>query len=1162
MNKKLTLMAAMCLTTLMLNAQGWIEPKITSADYAELKVSSATPGDTTYYYLYNVDTEGFLTNYVTAHSQWSTHAAIGSTGNRMFINRYEIDGEEWDGQTVYINNYYNSQWYRVFASSVTNAFIDYQSDGFPIWNMEHDGLIYKFSVSDSNTGLDAEMAEYLGKSYMGLDIYDDDYLTAGRKPITPMIDVSEGEGGQAIHWAFIPEDVYKPYAEKLSAYNAAMALAEAIESVKTEYPGFDTAAYDAVYNNTESTAAQLDEARQQLAHDLYDYRIKTVLEGATGSDPRDATSFIENPDFENGNADGWTISIGSTGASGYQGDSYRNGDVSISNFIQAWRATYNVTTNTLGDGRIYTTVRDLPAGKYKIECDAISAFRLDGGGAPKVTGVTFYVTNSADVDMSREVATEDYLPEHYSMVFAMQEAGTIEFGLKARSATASWIAADNFRLTYYGEVTDPKQAELDGLVAEYENAFPDLDDVIASRAVKEAFTAEIEKCKELTEGFEAEIAELKAAYNAVLSSIEDYKLLKIALDECQEYMENLSETFPELANQLGDFQMELESEYEDRTADSEYCQGASAMVHDKIMQEIAENEKAGDEITAILVNPNFSKRDQGWTWNPKNAADVKQPASANPVITAYGTTFDISQTVTGLKPGIYRVDVQGYYRTTSETDAYNEYAAGNSTEICAELYLNNIAGKLMNAFDDCTDMTLTSNSFQIPDGENAGKWVPASGGDCSNAFGADPDLYRNSVYGYVGEDGVLTIGVRQTSNPRSACYTAIDNFRLFYAGVDDEAVAKVVEVLQADADDLAEVIMSKEARQGMDAAIQTVKDADEDGIIAAIGAFYDAVVAAKASATKHEGLIDEYDKITNALLDYPDASAEKIADLQAIQTEVETALSEGCESDEACDDLITRVGKAIVALKLPDGIASADNPLDYSCLLINPDLDQDSGNSDKNVPGWDRGSCNGYKSNTFSSFGAASHLYQTVTGLPEGNYIIEAQGLYRAGDTGGDASRYNADPTADRLAFVFGTTSEGTVSATLMRNSDCGTVEKLHNDCHQETINGQALYVPYSTGSCIAYFNAGYYITRINIHVPADGRLELGIDKPEYISNDYMNINYIHLLYLGNDDADAIRDITPILSAGDGAIYNVNGQKLQTLQQGINIVNGKKVLVK
>ncbi len=44
------------------------------------------------------------------------------------------------------------------------------------------------------------------------------------------------------------------------------------------------------------------------------------------------------------------------------------------------------------------------------------------------------------------------------------------------------------------------------------------------------------------------------------------------------------------------------------------------------------------------------------------------------------------------------------------------------------------------------------------------------------------------------------------------------------------------------------------------------------------------------------------------------------------------------------------------------------------------------------------------------------------------------------------------------------------------------------------------------------------------------------------------------------DDADGINSLTPALSEGEGAIYNLAGQRISKMQKGINIVNGKKVL--
>ena len=50
------------------------------------------------------------------------------------------------------------------------------------------------------------------------------------------------------------------------------------------------------------------------------------------------------------------------------------------------------------------------------------------------------------------------------------------------------------------------------------------------------------------------------------------------------------------------------------------------------------------------------------------------------------------------------------------------------------------------------------------------------------------------------------------------------------------------------------------------------------------------------------------------------------------------------------------------------------------------------------------------------------------------------------------------------------------------------------------------------------------------------------------------------LTFVFEDDADGIDSLTPALSKGEGAIYNLAGQRMNKMQKGINIVNGKKVL--
>ncbi len=54
----------------------------------------------------------------------------------------------------------------------------------------------------------------------------------------------------------------------------------------------------------------------------------------------------------------------------------------------------------------------------------------------------------------------------------------------------------------------------------------------------------------------------------------------------------------------------------------------------------------------------------------------------------------------------------------------------------------------------------------------------------------------------------------------------------------------------------------------------------------------------------------------------------------------------------------------------------------------------------------------------------------------------------------------------------------------------------------------------------------------------------------------------IRLYFDGTEEATGIENLTPVLYEAKGAVFNLQGQQLSAPQRGINIVNGKKVLVK
>ncbi len=76
-------------------------------------------------------------------------------------------------------------------------------------------------------------------------------------------------------------------------------------------------------------------------------------------------------------------------------------------------------------------------------------------------------------------------------------------------------------------------------------------------------------------------------------------------------------------------------------------------------------------------------------------------------------------------------------------------------------------------------------------------------------------------------------------------------------------------------------------------------------------------------------------------------------------------------------------------------------------------------------------------------------------------------------------------------------------------------------------------------------------------------RLDVNVEYVETISDVVSHV--VRRLPVGMtvvNDATVIRSLTPTLFEGGGAVYNLNGQRLKAPQRGLNIVDGKKVIVK
>lgn len=209
------------------------------------------------------------------------------------------------------------------------------------------------------------------------------------------------------------------------------------------------AAYNELYakfDNTDNmTNAELQALIDECEYVIALIKMPSGLEDATDDEPIDLTEIITNADFAQGNANGWTLNLPNSNSLGYQGATYTNGDVSVAQFVEAWRSN----NTPLENGTIEQTIHALPAGTYVLGVDIIVS--KQNGSASDTKGVYLFASEDGGDRVAFEVATENGAPQHFELTFKKETAASaVTIGIEARSTTANWIAADNFTLVYYG----------------------------------------------------------------------------------------------------------------------------------------------------------------------------------------------------------------------------------------------------------------------------------------------------------------------------------------------------------------------------------------------------------------------------------------------------------------------------------------------------------------------------------------------------------------------------------------------------------------------------------------------------------------------------------------------------------------------------------------
>lgn len=1122
--------------------------------------------DTAMYYLYNEDACAFFTE----GNAWGTQASYTneSTGLKVMFTKDIVDGE-WDGKTFFINDFSNAKngWKKLFIDNGSQMFVDLGAQANYFWECVQNGDAYRFFGAAKNPVYNCIDYE---ESYMGID-----KSNAGNV-LFPFLDMaSEPDFAAAnylVDWKLVPVEEAEALLAKIAPYQAANALKELIDQYSADPAAKDIAddiaKAQAVYDNAASTVEELIAAKNALML-AYNY---LSIAGATEDSPKDATGFFKNPDFTVGNINGWDLGFVSgqnVTNLGYQNHTYTNGEVTFTHFIEAWANSDFAGTGkrSLGDGRLSQTLPSLPAGKYVFSCDAIAVTQDDQQTPCKGA---YLFAESGEYNWKTEIHTGNEKPEHFEFTF-ITLGDDVTLGLKTEKTTANWIGASNFRLVYYGEVTeDPNKIMLDEYIAKVEAQYPIPEEVVAKADVKQAFIETLEAAKTAEDDYVAKQEALAAALAAFDSSAKAYADYIAKIADLRDDLASCEYTAPE-AEILSDYLME-DNEMEPNedmpngsadyiihngTLDNEQLAAELKWVNDLFALVVAKSLKEGDDCSKMLVNPKFDGNFNGWTNNGGGKLGDHN-------VEVFQDKVDVYQDVNDVPDGLYGITCQAFYRPGGNG------SFDGSEPLKVFLYMNDFETPVMHIADDAIDdpdtlnmvncyyMTAEGSTDYPADYYMEGKgYIPNSIWGARYAF--EGGRYSQTTYGIV-QDGKMRIGL--TSKGESVEWVLWANFSLTYMGKNEEAVQSVIDSYYDQAANLMEETIGAgekaallKAMDGTDGAVG--RDQKYDAMIELISA----VNAAKESVAAYGDLMSKTDELTLALEEYQETADEGA--IKEANDALEAALNaiDKVELDiEAVKALCQRVVKATGALKLPSGYkdATEENPCDFSMLIVNGTFD--------NV-----GDFHGWSGTAFGAGGTTStcaehyektfDTYQDVAGLPAGYYLVKAYGFYRRGNTENDYNISISDnPDSLRNTYLYAV-SEGVETSTPVLPSAAGAIEESLGGA--TAAYGSDKVVPNSMESAVYWFDGGYYADNaVLCEVGESGVIRIGVKKATTLSADWAIFDTFQLYYLGTKEPVAVEDVTNEVSVSTHAIFNLAGQRINSLQKGINIVGGKKVFVK
>ncbi len=385
---------------------------------------------------------------------------------------------------------------------------------------------------------------------------------------------------------------------------------------------------------------------------------------------------------------------------------------------------------------------------------------------------------------------------------------------------------------YFSVADEEELADVAATVMTYEATA--VEETIATQSLLDDFQNKLEALQDATTILE--FADAIDSVNVKKTAIADNAAVyKEYIDKCEEIKTKLEndQSFSGLLRESLEYYLdELEEESEENplgtyeyikenhTATAQEIEAERERVIKWLADAIAEDYTPGTDVSSLIPNYDFSKKEENWTDSWMTGLGKTQDDAGK---TYYGAeawqkTGDMYQTVEGMKPGYYLVATNAAFRPSNNRYSQN-YAAG--------IYANGIFNYFPAVNEDIVaaadttdqqncnlhgagahDLAIYDDDVSTSADDGAQLVGFAVQGETGMAIAAKAGRYQVYTIAKVGEDGKLTIGIKNPGTKYDSDWTGWSALKVTYCGDDEnmvsEAFANVLENMNARALNLIE----------------------------------------------------------------------------------------------------------------------------------------------------------------------------------------------------------------------------------------------------------------------------------------------------------------------------------------------------------------------